>query len=759
MGETPSFVGIDLGTTYSAVAYLNAHGKVEIIPNDRSQPVTPSVVMFPEDKDEEPIVGDRAKRLARFAPDRVVEHVKRHMGDPSWAYKIDGNSYTAEEVSAIILRDLKQTASRHLSRPVTDAVITVPAYFDDGERHATKLAGELAGFNVLGILNEPIAAALAYGLDHSVEKGRILVYDLGGGTFDVTVVDVEGGNIKVIATDGVRLLGGIDWDSKLMDYVAHEFMVQYGTDPREETKSAQRLADEVEAAKRSLSAHQRAKLFLECGEVAGQVPITRQKFEDLTEGLLLQTEAYTETVLEKAEMTWDQVDRILLAGGSTRMPMVRAMLRELSGKEPDTSLNPDECVAIGACYYAAKLRDKGEVSLKGVSELDAVINKVAQDIVVENVASHSIGILTVIDGLRQNLVMIREQTPLPAEVTRYFATHSDHQVTVEIKVLQGDSDDPDDCSLLGLAIIRGLPAGRPRGSKVSVTYLYSEEGILTVRAEDVETGQACEATIDRDVITPDSEEFQSMRGKIESLYALEGETGSGLTPQPSVDLEPVERAPAERIGSSYEVPAGLGQLAHEMSSIAGHEEAGAPADAMAATPPPVDSVEDPWEIAADQGLLSGDIGAEEGDDLEGGHDGGRVEYDSAGYPIDDYESGDYDAQYRTDYQTDYQTDEPQDEDDLEPEGDGGEVEDEAPQDPESVYANDAFAEEGEVDPNASSAFDPEPYGAIHPVSDPDYLNRALPPEAPTETRNPDESSAAFADGYIEDDQADGYGAS
>lgn len=522
MAKAPTFVGIDLGTTYSAVAYLNNHGKVEIIPNERSQPVTPSVVMFPEGNDEEPIVGERARRMARFSPDRVIECVKRHIGDATVEYEVDGETYTPEEISAVILRELRNIGQLHLSREVTEAVITVPAYFDDGERNATKLAGELAGFKVLGILNEPTAAALAFGLDHAVEKGIALIYDLGGGTFDVSVVELDGGNIRVLATDGVRLLGGVDWDSKLLEYAAHEFMVKHGPDPREDLRSMQRLADEVEAAKRSLSSHSRAKLFLECGDVAGQVLITREKFEDLTEGLLLQTEAYTEAVLEKAELEWSDIDRILLAGGSTRMPMVRNMLKELSGMEPDTSLNPDECVAIGACYYATKLKSDASIGAE-MSTVGDALRQVANSITVENVASHSIGIQSVIQGKRSNVVMIPEQTPLPHEVTRYFATHADNQVTVEVKVLEGDSDDPEDCNLLGNAVIKGLPPQRKRGSKISVTYVYSDEGILTVKAQDVESGQNCEATIMRGA--SDAPEYvQAMRERLDALYMLEGET-------------------------------------------------------------------------------------------------------------------------------------------------------------------------------------------------------------------------------------------
>lgn len=549
MAKAPTFVGIDLGTTYSAVAYLNNHGKVEIIPNERSQPVTPSVVMFPEGHDEEPIVGERARRMARFSPDRVIECVKRHIGDATVEYEVDGETYTPEEISAVILRELRNIGQLHLSRDVTEAVITVPAYFDDGERNATKLAGELAGFKVLGILNEPTAAALAFGLDHAVDKGIALIYDLGGGTFDVSVVELDGGNIRVLATDGVRLLGGVDWDSKLLEYAAHEFMVKHGPDPREDLRSMQRLADEVEAAKRSLSSHSRAKLFLECGDVAGQVLITREKFEDLTEGLLLQTEAYTEAVLEKAELEWSDIDRILLAGGSTRMPMVRNMLKELSGMEPDTSLNPDECVAIGACYYATKLKSDSSTSAEMATVGDA-LRQVADSITVENVASHSIGIQSVIDGRRQNVVMIPEQTPLPHEVTRYFATHADNQVTVEVKVLEGDSDDPEDCNLLGKAVIKGLPPHRKRGSKISVTYVYSEEGILTVKAQDVESGQNCEATIIRGA--SDAPEYvQAMRERLDALYMLEGETADEVASR--------EQEEQEALGQPIDEPEDYGE--------------------------------------------------------------------------------------------------------------------------------------------------------------------------------------------------------
>ncbi|MDF1663634.1 MAG: Hsp70 family protein [Planctomycetota bacterium] len=669
MAKAPTFVGIDLGTTYSAVAYLNNHGKVEIIPNERSQPVTPSVVMFPEGNDEEPIVGERARRMARFSPDRVIECVKRHIGDATVEYEVSGETYTPEEISAVILRELRNIGQLHLSREVTEAVITVPAYFDD-ERNATKLAGELAGFRVLGILNEPTAAALAFGLDHAVEKGIALIYDLGGGTFDVSVVELDGGNIRVLATDGVRLLGGVDWDSKLLEYAAHEFMVKHGPDPREDLRSMQRLADEVEAAKRSLSSHSRAKLFLECGDVAGQVLITREKFEDLTEGLLLQTEAYTEAVLEKAELEWSDIDRILLAGGSTRMPMVRNMLKELSGMEPDTSLNPDECVAIGACYYATKLKSDASIGAE-MSTVGDALRQVANSITVENVASHSIGIQSVIQGQRQNVVMIPEQTPLPHEVTRYFATHADNQVTVEVKVLEGDSDDPEDCNLLGNAVIKGLPANRKRGSKISVTYVYSDEGILTVKAQDVESGQNCEATIKRGA--SDAPEYvQAMRERLDALYMLEGETADEVATREREEEEARELDPPEPIdyGEEYddhadiedsvstveepEISTGhMRRIQSDLSSIADSSEdliatdpdeygeavaniGGELADDASTDPvdfdesiydeeppypvdpnqvdAPIESREatpgdyvDPWQMAADQGLLDGEV--------------------------------------------------------------------------------------------------------------------------------------------------------
>jgi molecular chaperone DnaK len=498
-----AIVGIDLGTTFSALAYIDEHGKAVIAPNSDNERITPSVILFEQN---EVIVGRIAKNSAVTAPDRVVQFVKRFMGDPTWHKKIDDTEYTAEQLSAIILRRLTQDAQAHIGKPITDAVVTVPAYFNDAERKATQDAGRIAGLEVIGVLNEPTAAAIAYGLDRLGAKQKVIVYDLGGGTFDVTVIDIDGPDIRVIATDGERLLGGKDWDDELINLAAERFEAEHGFDPRNDLDALQDMRNKVEDAKIALSRKPAARVLVQSKGKSTKVEITREEFEERTRGLLAQTETYLGVVLQKAGLDWQQIDRVLLVGGMTRMPAVSEMVKRISGKEPDTSINPDECVAMGAAYYHAMLKvqtaKKAEEAGQPVPEaivgqLDGLPEQVIgmlDGITVQNVNSHSLGIIIIMDdGKFKNHIMIPAQTPIPAEAKGPFKTALNNQTTVHIKVTEGESADPEDVHIVGECVVSGLPP-RPKGAIVDVTYKYDADGRITVEGKDRATGK--QATVD-----------------------------------------------------------------------------------------------------------------------------------------------------------------------------------------------------------------------------------------------------------------------
>ncbi len=361
--------GIDLGTTFSSLAVLNAFGRAEVIPTLDGSRSIPSVVLFPPEGGP-PLVGRDAKERSAEAPARVVEFVKREMGDPDWRFEVDGIELTPPDVSAIILRALAQLTHDRTGERPRSAVITVPAYFGDLERQATADAGALAGLEVLSTFNEPTAAALAYGLHHAAKTDRVraLVYDLGGGTFDVTVLELEGRAVRVLATAGEHRLGGKDWDDELLNFVAEEFAAQAGgLDPREDLAAQQDLRNRCEAAKVSLSEKTRAKVFCRAYDRSVPVEVTRQVFEELTRPLLLQTRTYVDQVLAAAGTGWDGIDVVLPVGGSSYMPQVRAMLAEASGRQPETLLDPELAVVQGATYYAALVRAEQGFSVKVMS--------------------------------------------------------------------------------------------------------------------------------------------------------------------------------------------------------------------------------------------------------------------------------------------------------------------------------------------------------------------------------------------------------
>jgi molecular chaperone DnaK len=505
-------VGIDLGTTFSVVAYLDAQGRPCTIPNTSGDLLTPSVVLF---EDGGSVVGKEAVLASALEPEKVAECVKRDMGAKVYRKKINGEYLPPEVVSSLILRSVKADAERRLG-PVRRAVITVPAYFDERRRRATMDAGRLAGLEVLDIVNEPTAAAIAYGyqlgfLDRACRvKGdrplRVLVFDLGGGTFDVTVVELRAKSFKALATDGDVALGGKDWDETLVDMAAERFRQQFREDPRENPISLQELRLAAEATKRTLTERPRVPLFVHHLGSRLKVEISREAFEEATAALLERTRLTTEVVIRQTGLTWQAIDRVLLVGGATRMPMVGRMLRELTGKEPDRSVSADEAVAHGAALYAGLLAPAHGAAAAPV------------EFTVTNVNSHSLGILgsDPKTGRKHNKILLRKNTPLPRTVTRVFKTYKPDQERVVITVLEGESDRPEACSQVGVCAIRNLPPGLPAGWPVQVSYTYEANGRLHVTAKV--KGHAASVTTDfvRENSLPDEELEAWMR-------AIEGE--------------------------------------------------------------------------------------------------------------------------------------------------------------------------------------------------------------------------------------------
>jgi molecular chaperone DnaK len=472
-------LGIDLGTTYSVVAYLDAQGRPISIPNSAGDLLTPSVVLF---EDEGVVVGKEAVQAAAMEPDRVADCVKRDMGARAYRKAVTGRELPPEVISAFILRSLRADSERRLGS-IHRAVITVPAYFDELRRRATMDAGRLAGLEVLDIINEPTAAAIAYGyqlgfLDRQGQVAgdqpvRVLVFDLGGGTFDVTILDIRGTAFKALATDGDIYLGGKDWDEKLIELAAERFRAEFGSDPRQDPAAAQELWVAVESAKRTLSERPRAPVYLNLAGRRLKVELTRDEFEAATTSLLGRTQTTTEIVLRQAGLTWSDIDRVLLVGGSTRMPMVRRMLEKVTGKRPEQSISPDEAVAHGAALYADLLLHQ-----RAESAGEARFS-------ITNVNSHSLGIIGIDPQTKQrrNQVLIPKNTPLPCSVTRVFKTSHPGQSMVTIRVMEGESERPDACTQVGVCTIRDLPPDLPLGWPVQVSYAYEENGRLRVLAK------------------------------------------------------------------------------------------------------------------------------------------------------------------------------------------------------------------------------------------------------------------------------------
>ncbi|MEK7468819.1 MAG: Hsp70 family protein [Planctomycetota bacterium] len=503
--KTPMTCGIDLGTTNSAIAFIDEHGKAQVIQNTDNERITPSVVLFEE---KEVIVGKIAKNSAVAAPDRVVQFVKRHIGEEGWVKTYFGTEYTPETISALILKRIVQDAEKVSGGKVGSVVITVPAYFNEVERKATQDAGTIAGLNVVSILNEPTAAALAYGLDRLGEKKRVLVYDLGGGTFDVTIIEIDGTKIDVLATDGERRLGGIDWDDEIINMVSEKFQAEHGIDPRNDLEACQDLRNKAEDAKISLSKLEKVRILCQCQGKTTKVELTREDFEKITKGLLDQTETYLGVVLQKAKLAWKDIGTVLLVGGMTRMPAVQGMIQRVTGLKPETGINPDECVAMGAAYYnavlalQAKPSEEPELALQGEAlkeSIDEEVMILLQGVEVTNVNSHSLGIVGIHKktGKLVAYKMIPKNTPIPADITKPFGTEKENQVSVQIKIVEGEGETPEDCTEIGMCEIKDLPKGHPAGSIIDVTYSYSVDGRLQVTGKDRLSGKEARVEIVR----------------------------------------------------------------------------------------------------------------------------------------------------------------------------------------------------------------------------------------------------------------------
>lgn len=490
-------IGINLGTTNSCVAVLE-NGNPVVITNAEGSRTTPSVVAFT--KNGERLAGDVAKRQAAVNADRTFFSIKREMGS-SYRAKIDGKAYSPQEISAIILRKLKKDAEAYLGEAVTEAVITVPAYFNDAQRQATKDAGKIAGLNVLRIINEPTSAALAYGLDHGNPQ-KILVYDLGGGTFDVSIIEIGDNLIEVLATAGDNHLGGDDFDKRLADYIVSEYRKQEGVDLSRDSSAMQRVREEAEKAKIALSSAMTVNISLPfITTVKGEpkhldMNLTRAKFEELISDLIQRTAGPVNQALNDAGVSAGQLGMVLLVGGSTRIPAVAGKVSQLTGKEPSRSLNPDECVAQGAAVQGGKLG----------GQLPA--DSAASELILMDVTPLSLSIETV-GGVATRL--IERNTTIPTRQSKIFSTAANFQTSVDIKVLQGERQFAKDNKLLGNFRLSGIKAAMAGVPQIEVTFDIDANGIVQVSAKDLGTGRQQQITVTSNSNMSDWEIEQAIR--------------------------------------------------------------------------------------------------------------------------------------------------------------------------------------------------------------------------------------------------------
>jgi len=508
MSDTPKkpAVGIDLGTTYSVIAHVNDVGRPETIPNAEGDLLTPSVVLF---DGQEVIVGREAVKARATELHNVADCPKRQIGSQVYDKVFGDRRYPPEALQGWILNKLKKDASR-VAGAFEQAVITVPAYFDEVRRKATQDSGYIGGLDVLDIINEPTAAAVAYGyhagwidLSGRVDQPiNILVYDLGGGTFDVTVMEVGKDRFRAIATDGDMQLGGQDWDQRLIDHVSENFKNNFGLDPREDTTALGKLLRDCKEAKETLSTRTKTQIECSFGSSSLKTEVTREQFEDLTLDLLDRTDFTVRQTLKAAKMKWTNIDKVILVGGSTRMPAVHEMLRTLSGKEPDTTLSPDEAVAHGAALRSAMLLHRQSSAFSPAE--------------IRNVNSHTLGVVAneVETGIKKVVTLIPRNTPLPVKSSRTFKTHRQQQESVLVQIVEGESVNPEDCSQLGRCAIWDLPGSLEIGTPIEVKFAYEANGRLKIK---VDIGGATNKSFRYEIQRPNSlteEQLKSWRDYI-----------------------------------------------------------------------------------------------------------------------------------------------------------------------------------------------------------------------------------------------------
>ena len=566
-------IGIVLGTTNSCVAVMEG-GEAVVIPNPEGARTTPSVVAF--QKDGSRIVGQVAKRQAVANPDRTVISIKRHMGS-DYKVEIDGKKYSPQEISAMILSKLKADAESYLGSKVTDAVITCPAYFTDSQRQATKDAGKIAGLNVLRIINEPTAAALAYGLDKDNANHKVMIYDLGGGTFDVSILEIGDGVFEVLATNGNNMLGGDDFDKRIMDYLVHEFKAKEGVDLSKDKMAMQRLKEAAEKAKIELSGMTTTNVNLPFITATAEGPkhldvnLTRQKFDALTADLVEKTSEPMRLAMKDASLTYSDIDKVILVGGSTRIPAVIEKVKQITGKEPFKGINPDECVAIGAAIQGGVL--SGEV----------------KDVLLLDVMPLSLGIET-LGGVFTKL--IERNTTIPAKKSQVFSTAADNQTQVDIHILQGEREFAKDNKTLGRFELTGIPPA-PRGvPQIEVTFDVDANGIVHVTAMDLDTEKSTdititsstnlsEADIDRAVKEAEqyAEEDKKRKEKVDNKNKLDGmiftveksvkDLGDKLSAEDKAQLEELVKSAKDDLASEDDdrIKAATEKLTEESQKI------------------------------------------------------------------------------------------------------------------------------------------------------------------------------------------------
>jgi molecular chaperone DnaK len=484
-----TIAGIDLGTTFSALARLNGIGRPEIVPNSEGERITPSAVYFEEEEAGAIRVGLEAVNCRQLSPERAVRWIKRHMGDQDWKKEIDGRNWTPQEISSLILKKLKQDGS--VESKISDVVISVPAHFDEVRRKATMDAGTLAGLNVIGIVNEPVAAALYYATTQTV-NGRVLVYDLGGGTFDVTILDIDGQQMDIICSQGDHALGGVDFDKKIVELLEDAYRTEHNAELIETEQDRAKYEDEAEDVKKTLSRRNSVRKILYGSAGSARVEITREQYEKAIEPLLARTEILVEVALEEAKSKVSDIQKVLLVGGSTRMPMVRQQLTEKFGFEPEVAVNVDECVALGAAIHAGltKMQDNPKKVTAGVASG-------LKEVQLKDVCNHSYGtICAPMDEetgqhVIRNSIILQKNTPLPCEETQTFYTMADGQTELQVSITQGEDEDPDFVNKIATEVFE-LPANRPANQPIHVQYSYDANQRMHCRFIDEQSGRTLE---------------------------------------------------------------------------------------------------------------------------------------------------------------------------------------------------------------------------------------------------------------------------